>query len=178
MTEKKKTKIKSLLSWALQISIYITIFFALSWWQQKDMLPTGEQIIAPQFTLIDINGKAVSLHHEGKAHQTLIYFFAPWCSICHASIDNLQVIEESESYPNLRILVVALDWRSVDEVDEFLKEHKLTMPVLLGTTEVQQDYQINAFPSYYLLSENGHIISRNLGYSTELGLRSRLLIAE
>ena len=70
--------------------------------------------------------------------------------------------------------MVALDWRSIEEVDQFLSQHKLTMPVLLGTNEVRDNFQISAFPSYYLISRLGEVQSKNIGYSTELGMKWRL----
>ena len=176
-TEKSPKSIKTtkqkMLSWAGQLTIYLAIFFGISWYQQKDMLTVGNSIKHTQLNLISVNGQVHSSQLDNGNRDTFIYFFAPWCSVCHASIDNLEDIYQSKP-SELDIIVVALDWRSIEEVDEFLSQHKLTMPVLLGTNKVREDFQISAFPSYYLISRLGKVESKNMGYSTELGMNWRM----
>ncbi|MDH5433234.1 MAG: TlpA family protein disulfide reductase, partial [Gammaproteobacteria bacterium] len=106
---------------------------------------------------------------------TLIYFFAPWCQVCHASIDNLEDIYQSEK-DNINIYLVALDWKNLEEILDFLSQHQLSMPVLLGTNQTRSEYKIKGYPSYYLIDSDGKIVSKNFGYSTELGLRVRVLL--
>jgi thiol-disulfide isomerase/thioredoxin len=171
----KKSASHKILSWAFQLTIYLTIFFVVSWFQQKNMLTVGSAIENTQLNLIDIKGKVHRTQLNNGKRDTFIYFFAPWCSVCHASIDNLEAVYQSKP-KELDIIVIALDWRSIEEVDEFLTQHKLTMPVLLGTNEVSENFQISAFPSYYLISRLGEVKSKNMGYTTELGMKMRLLL--
>lgn len=119
-------------------------------------------------TLMD---ETVSLHSKGKT--TILYFFAPWCQICHLSIGNLQKLYEKNE--RLDVVAVALDYTSVDEVMEFTKQHKLTFPIALGNEEIKHAYSISAFPSYYVISEENTVIGKSLGYSSELGLYLRSL---
>jgi thiol-disulfide isomerase/thioredoxin len=169
----QKTTKQKLTSWGVQLFIYLGIFFAISWYQQKDMLAVGNLVAQAKLNLIAVNGQIHRSQLDNGKNDTFIYFFAPWCSICHASIDNLEAIYQSKP-DELDIIVVALDWRSIEEVDQFLSQHKLTMPVLLGTNEVRDNFQISAFPSYYLISRLGEVQSKNIGYSTELGMKWRL----
>lgn len=165
--------VNQLIYWGKQLAIFAVIFFAISRWQQKDMLDQGETITEPQLSLLSVEGEATHIQFDNGKEDSLVYFFAPWCGVCHASIDNLEEIYRSAPEA-LNIFVVALDWRSIEEVDEFLSHHQLSMPVLLGTRKVQRDFQVSAFPSYYFISRDAEIQSRNMGYSTELGLNMRL----
>jgi len=171
--QKKKTTLQKILSWGFQLIIYLGIFLGISWYQQKDMLAVGNSIKNPQINLINVNGQIHRSQLDNGKRDTFIYFFAPWCSICHASIDNLEDIYQTNP-ENLNIIVIALDWRSIEEVDEFLSQHELTMPVLLGTNEVRETFQVSAFPSYYLISRFAKVQSKNMGYSTELGMSWRM----
>jgi thiol-disulfide isomerase/thioredoxin len=159
----------------ISAAIYMALFISLIWWQHRDMLSTGEMIHVSELKLLDINGQVFSHALNNTKDDTLIYFFAPWCHICHASIDNIETIQTSNP-ASLKIIVIALDWQSVEEVDAFLAEHQLTVPVLLGTREIQQRFKVTAFPSYYLIDKSGAVVARNKGYSTEWGMKLSLAL--
>lgn len=169
---KKETKQK-IISWVNQGLIFVGIFFLITWWQQKDMLLTSSEQLAPSFTLVQMNDEVFHFEPSNQSQKTLIYFFAPWCSICHASIDNIEAIKKS-SNGNINFITIALDWKSKQEVQAFLAEHDLTMPVLLGTKEISEKFQIGGFPSYYVINSKGFLQSKDMGYTTELGMRVRL----
>ncbi len=169
---KKQTK-KKLVSWVSQILLFIGIFVAISWWQKKDMLPTSSQALAPAFNLVSMNGKVFNFDPKQQNKNTLIYFFAPWCSICHVSIDNIEAIRKSAP-DKYNFIVIALDWKNKQEVEAFLSDHELNMPVLLGTDQTQLDFKIKGFPSYYVIDKQGILQSKDFGYTTELGMRVRL----
>lgn len=119
-------------------------------------------------TLMD---KTVSLNSQGK--KTIIYFFAPWCQVCHVSIGNLQALYEKNEH--LNVIAVALDYSSVNEVMDFTKQHQLTFPIALGNEEIKDAFSISAYPSYYIISEENSIIGKSMGYSSEVGLYLRSL---
>jgi len=173
---KQETK-KKLISWFGQSLIFIGIFLAITWWQQKDMLATSSDAIAPSFSLVNMQNDVMQFQPASQTQKTLIYFFAPWCSICHASIDNIEAIKQSAD-GKINFYAVALDWKSKDEVKAFLKDHNLSMPILLGTQQTQEAFKIRGFPSYYVIDRNGHLQSKDMGYTTELGMRIRLGLAE
>ena len=53
--------------------------------------------------------------------------------------------------------------------------HQLTFPVALGHEGVKKTFKIKGYPSYYVLDEQNTIVSRSMGYSSEIGLYLRLL---
>jgi thiol-disulfide isomerase/thioredoxin len=169
---KKPTK-KKLIVWLNQILIFIGIFILITWWQQKDMLSTGTENLSPSFTLVSMDDQVISFEPATLEKKTLIYFFAPWCSVCHASIDNIEAIKES-SGEHVNFYIIALDWKSKQEISDFLSQHHLTIPVLLGSRSTSDAFQIRGFPSYYIIDKNGKIKHKNMGYTTELGMRVRL----
>ncbi|TMM44083.1 TlpA family protein disulfide reductase [Colwellia ponticola] len=116
-------------------------------------------------------GDTVSLNAQGKT--TIVYFFAPWCQVCHASIGNLQALFEKND--QLDVIAVAMDYASSDEVMRFTSRHQLTFPIALGNEAIKQTFEISGYPSYYVLNAENIIISKSMGYSSELGLYLRSL---
>jgi hypothetical protein len=50
----------------------------------------------------------------------------------------------------------------------------LNYPVLLGNDQVMRAFRIDAFPTTYVVSEDGRIEDAAVGYTTGFGLRWRL----
>lgn len=165
----------TLRSLAIQVLLFFIVFQAISFIREMSMLSTDVELTSSKtqsFTQVPtLMDETVSLHSKGKT--TILYFFAPWCQICHLSIGNLQKLYEKNE--RLDVVAVALDYTSVDEVMEFTKQHKLTFPIALGNEEIKHAYSISAFPSYYVISEENTVIGKSLGYSSELGLYLRSL---
>ena len=143
------------------------------------MLATNTKLSpkAEQFSQVNLDsvptlmGDTVSLSSQGKV--TVLYFFAPWCQVCHASIGNLQILfQENE---NLDVIAIALDFTSKDEVMRFTSKHQLTFPIALGNEAIKQSFAITGYPSYYVVDVNNEIKAKSLGYSSELGLYLRTI---
>lgn len=160
------------ISWPLDLALILAMVWGISAWQTKDLLPTSDNTKAPTFELPALDGNIYRLTGT-QAKTTLVYFFAPWCSICHLSISNLEKLRQLRTSAELSIILIALNWRDLAEVKQFVAEHQLTVPVLLGTPNLAAAYQITGFPTYYVLDAEGKVIQRAMGYSTEWGLRWR-----
>jgi len=159
----------------IQILIFFAIFQGASFFRETSMLSIDTKIIAENdlsFTQIPtIMGETVTLNSQGK--KMIVYFFAPWCQVCHVSIGNLQALYEKNDH--LDVVAVALDFADISEVAKFTNQHQLTFPVALGNEEIKQAFSISAYPSYYIISEENSIIRKSMGYSSELGLYLRSL---
>ena len=90
--------------------------------------------------------------------------------MCAASADNLVRLRRWRDEEDLEIVAVALDWQSAEEVREYVERHDLNVKVVLGSREVTRDWQIQAYPSYYVLDDRHRVLRRDIGYSTQLGL--------
>ncbi len=159
-------------SLVLEVALIIAVMLAISWWQNRGALP-GADRQAPDFTLQSLDGSPYRLS-DFRGKKVVLYFFAPWCSICHLSAPNLKALKASRSPDELQILLVGLSYNNVAELRTFAQDLGLTdIPVLVGNDALMQEYRIKAFPTYFVIDENGKITSRSIGYSTELGLRLR-----
>jgi len=118
-----------------------------------------------------LNNELIALKAQNK--QTLVYFFAPWCSVCHASIENLQNIYKKNS--DIDVIAVALDFVDRAEVEAFTARHQLTFPVALGNEAVKKSFKVKGYPSYYVIDEDNTVVAKSMGYSSEIGMYLRLL---
>lgn len=149
-----------------EISIFLLIVGGLYYWQHKDLL--ANQNLAPNFVLSELStGKPTPIYREGN--KTLVYFFAPWCSICRLSMGNLNSLDSE-----VNAVAVALSYSNQKEVENFIHDLEINVPVLIGSTDVAHAFNIDMFPTYYLIDENGKIDGSSVGYSSELGMKLRL----
>jgi len=155
----------------IQVVVFFVIFQGLSKFREVSMLSTGEVIAQQSILLQTLDNKTIELTNLHKT--TVVYFFAPWCQICHASISNLQAIYNKNGHIN--IIAVALDYIDKKEVYDFSSQHRLTFPIALGTEQVKAQFKVKGYPSYYVIDEENTIIAKSMGYSSEIGLLLRTL---
>ena len=166
-------RIRSLL---LNVAMVVAVFLAVTTFQSRNMLATGEQA-APGLQGTTLAGEPYDL--EGaKPRPALVYFFAPWCRICAASAGNLNRLRRWRDESELEMVAVALDWSTVEEVSAYVERHELDIPVVLGDASVASNWQIYAFPSYYVLDSGHRIVRRDIGYSSQLGLLWRAWVVD
>lgn len=148
------------------------MWLGVTWWQTRDLVPT--QTLAAPLPADSLTGPVPPLEaHRGK--RVLLYFFAPWCSVCAVNIDNLDWLRTLRSEETLAIYAVALDYQGPDELLQYVQKHELEVPVLLGTRDTWASYRVQAFPTVYALDETGRIESRAVGYVPLIGLWWRSL---
>lgn len=158
-------------SLAFDVFLLVVVFLLISVWQTRDLPDDDHRPPLELGWLDDMRADLVIVPGE----VGVIYFFAPWCFYCKKSIDNLDGLVKGGDLAWAR--VVALDYQSLDEVREFIDGTGVDLPVLLGNPQTSSDWQIRAFPTYFVIDEEGAITSRSVGYSTYLGLRARVGMA-
>lgn len=125
-------------------------------------LQVGDQII--DFTLNDINGKAVSII-DYRDKFVLIEFWASWCKGCRAENPNLKIAYDKYRSKGFEIIGVSLDtdkqaWERAIEKD---KLSWVNLSDLKGwKTSLATHYKIRGIPRNMLLDKNGKIIAIQL----------------
>jgi thiol-disulfide isomerase/thioredoxin len=162
-------------SLGIQVLLFFIVFQGISYVREMSMLSTDVELSSPKkksFTQVPtLMGETVSLNSQGKT--TVLYFFAPWCQICHLSIGNLQNLYEKNE--QLDVIAIAMDYMNDEEVLAFTTQHELTFPIALGNEAIKHAFSISAFPSYYVIDEKNTVVGKSMGYSSELGLYLRSL---
>ncbi len=159
-------------TWA-QVAIFIAVFFAISLWQTKHLLASGE---APTLEATTLDGRPFALG-ELKGKTVVLYFFAPWCGVCKMSASNGNWLRKIFDPENVVVKDVALSYESDASIGEFVASSDLPPDdVVKGSDEIQRQYGIEAFPTYYVLDSTGRVRFTSVGYSTFAGLVARTLL--
>lgn len=153
----------------IQTLVVLFFFNAVSYLRETALLDTDTEV--PAFNLMTVEGQSLS-HEALIGKPTLIYFWAPWCSVCKHSLPNLESFYQ-ENQMDINVVSIALSYEKVDDVHMAMVKHKLSFPTLLGTPEIADKFLITGFPTYYVLNAEGKVESKSLGYSTEIGMKLR-----
>ncbi len=152
----------------LNAVLVVVAFIGVSAFQARGMLSADRQM-APDLRARTLQDTYFDLDEVGD-RATLVYFFAPWCTYCALSSDNLVRLRRLRDESDLQIIAVALDWKTSAEVGDYAQKHELNMPVLLGDANIMREWQVHGFPTYYVLDSKQRVTKRDIGYSTQLGL--------
>ncbi|RYD75312.1 MAG: TlpA family protein disulfide reductase, partial [Sphingobacteriales bacterium] len=129
--------------------------------EKKKLLSEGA--VAPHFDLKDTSGKAVSLA-DFKGKIVYMDFWASWCGPCMQEAPFAVKLQEKFAGKEVVFL-----YSSTDEDSEAwknaIRNKKLQNGVHLiskaSAENVQEKYDVNGIPSYFLIGRDGKIINSN-----------------
>lgn len=108
--------------------------------------------LAPDFTLYDMDGKAMSLS-EYKGKKVFLNFWATWCGFCDLEMPDLQKINDE----NDDLVVLAVNVREEEDiVKSYIEEGGYDFPVVFDEDgDVASMYLISGMPTTYFINEDG-----------------------
>ncbi|GGB40152.1 redoxin domain-containing protein [Virgibacillus dakarensis] len=123
---------------------------------ESDKVGLAKGQIAPDFELKTLEGETVRLS-DYKGKRVLANFWATWCPPCRAEIPDLEKL-----YNNKDVVILAVNLteseKSVDNITDFVEEYEMTFPVLMDVnSDVSTAYQVQAYPTSYMIDSNGRI---------------------
>lgn len=158
-----------IISIAKQLVLMAAVVVIIGYWQTRDV-PTGA---APKVTVQTLAGMTYDLPAAIQQKVTLIYFFAPWCGVCRLSMGNLNNLQKW--FPDISVQAVALDYESTEEVQKFIDDIQVRIPISIGNQHVRDVWGISAYPTYVLIGRDGLIHGASIGYSSQFGMILRVL---
>ena len=132
----------------------------------NQMKKTAIGAVAPDFTLADTLGKAVSLH-DFKGHYVFVDFWASWCVPCRRENPNVLKAFNSYKEKNFTVISVSLDASTARKAWlKAIHEDNLPWTQISGlngfNSDAAQLYGIKSIPQNFLVDPDGKIVSFNL----------------
>lgn len=129
---------------------------------------------APAFTLVDLNGKKVSLK-DFKGHPMVLNFWATYCAPCKVEMPWLE--EFSKKYAPDGFQVVGVDYDSEvgkDTVEKNASKLGVTYTILLSDPKIEKDYLSGSdvLPMSFYMDKTGKVVAVTAGLGDKDQLES------
>ena len=147
---------------------------AEGWEKADDLLGEEEEphpllsTPAPDFQLAKVGGGQVKLaKHLGK-DVVILDFWATWCGPCVEALPKIAKV--AKKYRDRGVVFYAVNLGdSAEDVEKFLKEQKLDVPVVLDTDNaVGERYQVDGIPQSVIIGKDGSVQVVHVGVGPDL----------
>jgi thiol-disulfide isomerase/thioredoxin len=161
---------------AIELAVFVAIFVAVRAWQRRGVIEGA----APRLEAVDVVGERVALASGTESGPTLVHFWATWCGVCEAMDGNVAAVAEDTNV--ITVAVRSGDARaivaSLDEEGLVTNERPAFRVIADPNGAIASAWGVSAFPTSFVIDEEGAIRSVEVGYTTELGLRARLALVD
>ncbi len=122
---------------------------------------------APAFTLLDLNGKKISLS-DFKGKVVIIDFWATWCPPCVKEIPHFIDLYKEYKDKGLAIVGISVDHQGINVVKAFNKRYKINYPILMADSQVSRAYgNIRSIPTTFVIDPSGNFQKMYVGYRSK-----------
>jgi thiol-disulfide isomerase/thioredoxin len=120
----------------------------------------GQPQKAPSLALKDLRGRAHRLEdYRGKV--VLLNFWATWCPPCRAEVPDLVRWQREYGKAGLQVIGVTYPPTDRTQVRRFLRRHRVTYPVLLGSKETKALFvEGETLPVTVVIDREGNVRER------------------
>lgn len=122
-----------------------------------------DAVPAPDFTLVDQYGNEHTLS-DYKGKTVFLNFWATWCGPCRSEMPEIQALYEKygKNEGDLVVLGVATpnlgQEGSAEDIADFMKNQGYTFPTVMDDTGfISAMYGISAYPTTFMIDENGNV---------------------
>jgi thiol-disulfide isomerase/thioredoxin len=152
-------------SFAINLLILLAMIAAFDWYRAPD----AQAIAVAQLTTTQGESVDVQTQHQ----PTLLYVWAEWCGYCRHTSPAIERLHRSGQ----RVVSVAMQSGTDDEVHAYMRKHGLTFPVINDPDgEISQTLGVGVTPTIAIVSD-GRMRLATSGWTSEYGLRLRLWLA-
>ena len=118
---------------------------------------------APDFSLKDLNGRAVEIK-QFKGKVIFLNFWATWCGPCKEEMPSMEELYQQFKSKDFIFLTISVDYEKKEIVKQFIAKHRYTFPVLLDPECATLDlFQVKGIPTTFLIDKKGMMIGKATG---------------
>jgi peroxiredoxin len=121
---------------------------------------------APEFTLEKMDGGKFNLREALSRGPVLAVFFKISCPVCQFALPYVERLYQA--YAGKSVTVVAISQNNKSDTARFIREYKLTLPVLLddiSSYPVSNAYGLTNVPTLFWIESDGEIGLSSVGWS-------------
>ena len=120
-------------------------------------------MLAPDFAVPDLAGRAVRLSAL-RGQVVMVNLWTTWCPPCREEMPSMQRLYERLRGRGLELLAVSQDEDGQRVVEPFVRELKLSFPVLIDPDhQVGDRYGVWGYPETFVIDRTGHVVERVIG---------------
>ncbi|MCU7845866.1 MAG: protein disulfide oxidoreductase [Candidatus Thiodiazotropha sp. (ex Monitilora ramsayi)] len=158
-----------LIRWLLEGLALILALYLLHLWQTWD----AAEGHAPALSGHSVTGGVFSLKTQ-REKPLLVYFWASWCPICGISSSSIDKLAKHHD-----VITIAMQSGSENELMRYLKKEGLNFPVISDPqSRIAKTWGVKGVPTAYVVDKQNNIRFVSAGYTTPLGLKARMWLAE
>lgn len=148
--------------------LVVAVILGVRFYQQRT-LAEGP---APALRAPLLSGAVFDLADEAQ-RPVLVYFWASWCPVCRLEQGSVSALARDH-----RVVTVAMQSGDARAVAAYLREHGLDWPVIDDPDgALAARWGVRATPTFFVVDRARRIRFREVGYTSETGLRLRLWLA-
>ncbi len=142
--------------------IYALVALALFAVSPPDLTASQEALTVADLDAVALDGGRLS-GEKLRGRLVLVDFWAVWCLPCIQAFPTLSRLQDEHGERGLRVLGVAVYSGSRQDVADFLKEHDLSYPVVVGDEELVARFDVIGYPTYFLFAPDGSLVETYVG---------------
>jgi peroxiredoxin len=119
----------------------------------------------PEFTLRDLSGRSWTFS-ELRGKVVLVNFWATWCPPCRKEMPDLDALYGR--FAAKGFVVLGISDEEADKVEPFIREHKVSFPVLLDHGRKVNDlFVVEGIPKSFVYDRDGKLVAQSIDMRTE-----------
>ena len=118
-----------------------------------------------EFTLKDLGGKTWTFA-DLRGKVVLVNFWATWCPPCRKEMPDLETLYER--FLSQGLVILAISDEEATKVEPFIRERKVTFPVLLDPGRKVNDlFVVNGIPKSFVYDREGRFVAQSIDMRTQ-----------
>jgi thiol-disulfide isomerase/thioredoxin len=133
---------------------------------------------APNFELLNLDGEAVRLSNF-RGRVVFLNFWATWCEPCIRELPALEAFQEAQGEDGALVLAIN-NGETAEQINDYFRENGFGgLLVLLDSEfEVQDSYNVNFFPTTFVVDASGTVRDMHRGEITQEDLEAYVAAME